>query len=96
MATAIVFGAPGTGKTVNATTVKGKTLLLSSDNSAMVLKHFDRPDVTVKEIVEFKDFVNEFEMATTKKAYDTIIVDCLTDIIDGFIIFLRVGRIRKN
>lgn len=85
MATAIIFGAPGTGKTVNATTVKGKTLLLSSDNSSMVLKHFDRPDLTIKEIVAFKDFINEFEQATSKKIYDTVIVDCLTDIIDGFI-----------
>ena len=36
MATAIIYGAPGTGKTVNSTLVPGKTLLLSSDNSAII------------------------------------------------------------
>ena len=40
MATAIIFGAPGAGKTVNSTLVPGKTLLLSTDNSSIVLKHF--------------------------------------------------------
>ena len=48
MSTAIIFGAPGSGKTVNATLVPGKTLLLCSDNSAVVLNHFSRPDPQFK------------------------------------------------
>ena len=89
MATAIVFGAPGSGKTCNSTLVPGKTLLISSDNSAVVLKNFDRPNLTVKEVGTFKNFIAEFEAATQSHQYDTIIVDCLTDIIDGFIVECR-------
>ena len=89
MATAIVFGAPGSGKTCNSTLVPGKTLLISSDNSAVVLKNFERPNLTVKEVGTFKNFIAEFEAATQSHQYDTIIVDCLTDIIDGFIVECR-------
>ena len=89
MATAIVFGAPGSGKTVNSTLVPGKTLLLSSDNSAIVLKHFDRRNLTVKEAKSFKEYIELFDDATSSKQYDTVITDCLTDIIDGFIVECR-------
>ena len=89
MATAIVFGAPGSGKTVNSTLVPGKTLLLSSDNSAIVLKHFDRKNLTVKEAKSFKEYIALFDDATADKQYDTVITDCLTDIIDGFIVECR-------
>ena len=89
MATAIIFGAPGSGKTVNSTTLPGKTLLLSSDNSAVVLKKFDRPNLTVKVVTSFKEYVDEFDKATESKKYDHIITDCLTDIIDAFIVECR-------
>lgn len=89
MATAIVFGAPGSGKTVNSTLVPGKTLLISSDNSAVVLKHFERPDLTVKSVATFAEFVTEFEDATSTHKYETVIVDCLTDIIDAFVVECR-------
>jgi len=89
MATAIIFGAPGSGKTTNSTLVPGKTLLLCSDNSALVLNNFDRPDLTVKEVPSFKDYLEAFDQATASKQYDTVITDCLTDIIDGFIVECR-------
>ena len=54
MATALIYGAPGSGKTINTTRIPGKTLLLSSDNSARVLNNFDRPNLTVKEAMTFK------------------------------------------
>jgi phage nucleotide-binding protein len=100
MATAIIYGAPGAGKTINATRIPGKTLLLSSDNSAIVLKNFDRPNLTVKEVANFKAFVTEFEAATNTKQYDNIIVDCLTDLIDAYIVEIREngfsGDIRQH
>ena len=100
MATAIIYGAPGSGKTINTTRIPGKTLLLSSDNSAMVLKNFERPNLTVKEIKNFKQFVDDFEAATESKQYDNIIVDCLTDLIDAFITEIREkgfsGDIRQH
>lgn len=92
MSTAIIFGAPGTGKTVNSTLVPGKTLLLSSDNSAVVLNNFKRENLTIKPVATFKDYLDEFEKATTSKQYDTIITDCLTDIIDGFIVECRESK----
>lgn len=89
MATALIYGAPGSGKTINTTRIPGKTLLLSSDNSARVLNNFERPDLTVKEAKTFKDFVDDFEAATASKQYDNIIVDCLTDLIDAYITEIR-------
>lgn len=92
MATAIIYGAPGSGKTVNSTLIPGKTLLLSSDNSAVVLNNFKRENLTVKPIATFKDYLDEFEKATTSKQYDTIITDCLTDLIDGYIVECRESK----
>lgn len=89
MATAIIFGSPGAGKTVNSTLVPGKTLLLSSDNSAIVLKHFDRPNLTIKVAGTFAEYLELFDAATESKQYDTVITDCLTDIIDCFIVECR-------
>lgn len=89
MATAIVFGAPGAGKTCNSTLVPGKTLLLSTDNSAVVLKHFDRPDLTIKVAKSFKEYIDLFDAATASKQYDTVITDCLTDIVDAYIVECR-------
>ena len=92
MATAIIYGPPGSGKTVNSTLIKGKTLLLSSDNSAVVLNNFKREHLTVKPIPTFKDYIDEFEAATTSKKYDTIITDCLSDLIDGYIVECRENK----
>lgn len=100
MATMCVYAPPGGGKTVNTTRLPGKNLLLSSDNSALVLKNFDRPDLTVQETKSFKEFVEAFESVTTNKQYDHIIVDCLTDLIDSYITEIREngfsGDIRQH
>lgn len=89
MSVACIFGAPGSGKTVSVTSLPGKSLLLSSDNSAVVLRHFERPNLTIKEVSSFKEYVAAFEEATQTKQYDTVITDCLTDLIDGFIVECR-------
>lgn len=89
MAVMCLYGQPGSGKTVNATRLPGKSLLISSDNSAIVLKNFERPNLTIKEVQGFKEFVEAFEAATTNKQYDNIIVDCLTDLIDAYIVEIR-------
>ena len=100
MAVMCLYGQPGSGKTVNATRLPGKSLLISSDNSAIVLKNFKRPNLVVKEAQGFKDFVDIFEEATTNKQYDNIIVDCLTDLIDAYIVEIREngfsGDIRQH
>ena len=89
MAVMCLYGQPGSGKTINATRLPGKSLLISSDNSATVLKNFERPNLTIKEVQGFKEFVEAFEAATTNKQYDNIIVDCLTDLIDAYIVEIR-------
>lgn len=99
MAVMCLYGQPGSGKTVNATRLPGKSLLISSDNSAIVLKNFKRPNLVVKEAQGFKNFVDIFEEATANKQYDNIIVDCLTDLIDAYIVEIRengfAGDIRQ-
>ena len=92
MSVAIVFGCPGSGKTVNTTLVPGKNLLISSDNSSVVLRNFKRDSLEVKSVATFKDFLDAFDAATEGKKYDTIIADCLTDIIDGFIVECRENK----
>ena len=89
MAVMCLYGQPGSGKTVNSTRLPGKTLLISSDNSALVLRNFDRPNLTIKPASSFKEFVSHFEEATNSKQYDNIIVDCLTDLIDAYIVEIR-------
>lgn len=100
MATAILYAPPGGGKTINATRVPGKMLLLSSDNSAMVLRNFDRPNLTVKEVANFKMFVDYFEESLSNDHYDVIVTDCLTDLIDAYIVEIREngfsGDIRQH
>lgn len=100
MAVMCLYGQPGSGKTVNATRLPGKSLLLSSDNSSLVLRNFDRPNLTIKEVKSFKDFVEAFEEVTTNKQFDNIIVDCLTDLIDAYIVEIREngfsGDIRQH
>ena len=91
MAVMCLYGQPGSGKTVNSTRLPGKTLLISSDNSALVLRNFERPDLTVKPTSSFKEFVACFEDATQSKQYDNIVVDCLTDLIDAYIVEIREG-----
>ena len=85
-----LYGPPGAGKTINSTRIPGKSLLLSSDNSALVLRNFERPNLTIKNVGSFKDFENAFTEATKTKQYDTIIVDCLTDILDAHIVDVRM------
>lgn len=100
MAVMCLYGQPGSGKTVNATRLPGKSLLISSDNSAIVLKNFERPNLTIKEVQGFKEFVEAFEASTTSKQYDNIIIDCLTDLIDAYIVEIREngfsGDIRQH
>ena len=95
-----LYGPPGAGKTINSTRIPGKSLLLSSDNSALVLRNFERPNLTIKNVGSFKDFENAFTEATKTKQYDTIIVDCLTDIMDAHIVDVRMkgfsGDIRQH
>jgi phage nucleotide-binding protein len=88
MAVAMIWGSPGSGKTVAATAPKKeKILLLCSDNSSVVLNMFDRKNVTVERIEHWIDpgdgknyFTQQFETALASGKYTLIVVDNLTDI----------------
>lgn len=88
MAVSLIWGSPGSGKTVAATAPKKeKILLLCSDNSSVVLNMFDRKNVTVERVEHWIDpgdgenyFSRQFEKALASGKYTLIVVDNLTDI----------------
>ena len=88
MSVALIWGSPGSGKTVAATAPKNeKILLLCSDNSSIVLNMFDRKNVTVERVEHWLDqgdgqnyFSKQFENALSAGKYTLIVVDNLTDI----------------
>lgn len=88
MAVAMIWGSPGSGKTVAATAPKKeKILLLCSDNSAVVLNMFERKNVTPERVEHWLDpgdgknyFTQQFETALESGKYSLIVVDCLTDL----------------
>lgn len=88
MAVSMIWGSPGSGKTVAATApAKEKILLLCSDNSSVVLNMFERKNVTVERVEHWLDqgdganyFSKQFENALASGKYSLIVVDNLTDI----------------
>lgn len=88
MSVAMIWGSPGSGKTVAATAPKNeKILLLCSDNSSVVLNMFDRKNVTIERVEHWLNpgdgknyFAKQFEDALLSKKYSLIVVDNLTDI----------------
>ena len=56
MSVAMIWGSPGSGKTVAATAPKKeKILLMCSDNSAVVLNMFDRKNVEILRVEHWLD-----------------------------------------
>ena len=88
MSVAMIWGSPGSGKTVAATAPKKEKIkLLCSDNSAVVLKRFDRKNVEIERVEHWIDpgdgknyFTKQFENALASGKYTLIVVDNLTDI----------------
>lgn len=92
MANALIFTQSGGGKTVNSTLVaapnRKKNLLICTDNSSIVLKNFDRANLTVKNVGTVKDFVDAYQEGYQSKKYDNIILDNLSDLIDMWLLEL--------
>ena len=93
MAVSMIWGSPGSGKTVAATAPKNeKILLLCSDNSSVVLKMFERPNVDIEHVEHWlmpdsndpkekeNYFMRQFEKAIESKKYTLIVIDCMTDL----------------
>ena len=110
MASAIVYGPSGAGKTVNSTLVKtrkrGRNLLLCSDNSHVVLRNFDRPNLDIQVIENWmdtdpsgrpqKNFNKQFEAAIASQKYDNIIVDNVSDLFDMAILEMEASGRHKD
>ena len=92
MANALIFTQSGGGKTVNSTLVaaprRKKNLLICTDNSSIVLKNFDRPNLTIQNVGTVKDFVEAYQAGYQSKKYDNIILDNLSDLIDMWLLEL--------
>ena len=88
MSVVMIWGSPGSGKTVAATAPKNEKIChMCSDNSAVVLNMFDRPNVTPVRVEHWLDqgdgqnyFTKQFEDALNSGKYTLIVVDNLTDI----------------
>ena len=89
MSVAMIWGSPGSGKTVAATAPKNeKILLLCSDNSSVVLNMFDRKNVSAERVEHWikqdgegdNYFSAQFEKALSSGKYSLIVVDNLTDL----------------
>lgn len=88
MAVSLIFGAPGSGKTVAATAPKKeKILLLCSDNSSVVLNMFERKNVTIERVEHWLDpgdgknyFTKQFETALASGKYTLIVCDNMSDL----------------
>lgn len=88
MAVAMIWGSPGSGKTVAATAPKEEKIkLLCSDNSSIVLNMFERKNVEIERVEHWLDpgdgsnyFSKQFETALNSGKYTHIVVDNLTDI----------------
>lgn len=92
MANALIFTQSGGGKTVNSTLVaapkRGKNLLICTDNSSIVLKNFDRPNLVIQNVGTVKEFVDAYQAGYASKKYDNIILDNLSDLIDMWLLEL--------
>ena len=92
MANALIFTQSGGGKTVNSTLVaapnRKKNLLICTDNSSIVLKNFDRANLTIQNVGTVKDFVEAYQEGYQSKKYDNIILDNLSDLIDMWLLEL--------
>ena len=85
MPVAMIWGPPGSGKTVAATASKeGNILHLCSDNSAVSLGMFDRKNVTTERVEHWVDpsggFAKQFTDGIASGKYSTVVVDNLTDL----------------
>lgn len=81
----LVYGDPGIGKTSLSNYLKGKTYLLSLDDSFHRVKWKQKPDVwridTEKPIEDLIDFYNQFDSSQ----YDNLVIDNITKLQDLFL-----------
>jgi phage nucleotide-binding protein len=75
--TALIFGKSGAGKTTLASTLTGRTLIISAESGLLSLHNFDIDYVTVDSMVGFASILSEIEKGVE---YENIFIDSLTEI----------------
>lgn len=92
MANALIYCQSGGGKTVNSTLVsapsRGKNMLICSDNSSIVLRNFERPNLTIRTVSTVKAFLMEYQGGYQSEQYDNIILDNVSDLMDMWLLEL--------
>jgi len=73
---ALIFGESGVGKTTLASTLNGKTIIISLEAGLLSLRKFNVDYVEIKTLTELKSTLDE--LATSD--YDNIFLDSLTEI----------------
>lgn len=90
MANALIYAPAGGGKTVNSTRVlapnRGRNLLICTDNSSIVLRNFDRPNLDIIPVTTVDGFLNAYAEGCNSGKYDNIILDNLSDLFDLWIL----------
>lgn len=92
MANALIYAPAGGGKTVNSTRVlapdRGRNLLVCTDNSSIVLRNFDRPNLDIVPVSTSDEFLRAYRDGYASGNYDNIILDNLSDLFDLWILEL--------
>ena len=95
---ALIYGASGSGKTTNSTRVKTakRNLLICTDNSSVVLRNFERPDLDIVNVGTSQAFIDEYRKGYESKKYENIILDNLSDLFDMWILELEASGKYKD
>lgn len=95
---ALIYGASGSGKTTNSTRVKTKkrNLLICTDNSSVVLRNFERPNLDIVNVSTAQAFIDEYRKGYESKKYENIILDNLSDLFDMWILELEASGKYKD
>lgn len=95
---ALIYGASGSGKTTNSTRVKTakRNLLICTDNSSVVLRNFDRPNLDIVNVSTAQAFIDEYRKGYESKKYENIILDNLSDLFDLWILELEASGKYKD
>ena len=95
---ALIYGASGSGKTTNSTRVKTakRNLLICTDNSSVVLRNFERPNLDIVNVNTAQAFIDEYRKGYESKKYENIILDNLSDLFDMWILELEASGKYKD
>ena len=73
---ALIFGESGVGKTTLASTLRGKTIIVSLESGLMSLRNFELDYIEIKTIDDLRKTLGELAVSD----YDNIYIDSLTEI----------------